>query len=340
MMNKMALFHLICLEETKTVPQSWQNPIYIEQGSKALVQDWTLHTLKHMPITFVNVIGFTKRVGCLFSFYQSNTCGVFFSNPWLIVVVNFEKLWFQLKRRSHWFCSLTLWKNMPKCWLYFECCDLAGDNGERLKNFLFREEGEIQCIKKLWREYKTHSPLSTSSGDFLCILMSFDRLFKNKPSTSSMYTQSISKKNADFKTTISMPPPRFLFSVRLSLAFARLYSCAIFAWCFSRPVAPFENLLISTRRQMPQTITNSPRFLQRFFHFRSFGVIHCIHFHRKIAMLNLRGLFERPRALSQRCDVLWNLSKSGSDIEKRWTFTFWTKKYAHKNKACFREPHK
>ena len=52
--------------------------------------------------------------------------------------------------------------------------------GKREAENSFQGGGEIQCIKSS-RNTK-HSLLSTSSGDFLCILMSFDRLFKNKPS--------------------------------------------------------------------------------------------------------------------------------------------------------------
>ena len=77
----------------------------------------------------------------------------------------------------------------------------------------------------------------------------------------------------------------FIFVQFLRGLFAQLFHLEIF--------------FLSVLWQMLQTITNILYFLGRFCQFRSFGVIHRIHFIGKMSFLTLRGLFERLRAPSQ-----------------------------------------
>ena len=79
--------------------------------------------------------------------------------------------------------------------------------------------------------------------------------------------------------------------------YIRLYFCATFAW-FLGLFWHFEICFLSTLRQMPQTIT--PCCLPKILTVPEFccHLAH-IHFHVKMSLLTLRGLFERLRAPSQ-----------------------------------------
>ena len=129
-----------------------------------------------------------------------------------------------------------------------------------------------------------------------------------------------------------------------------------------------EICFLSTPRQMPQTITNIPRCLPQILTLPKFWY-HLAHSfsHKNVpfdferAFWEAEGALPKPKgpffreneaqemtpkllALAKVCSVLgnirdvsWHLSKRGSELEKRWTFSFLDKNGAHKNKACFKE---
>ena len=128
-----------------------------------------------------------------------------------------------------------------------------------------------------------------------------------------------------------------------------------------------ENCILSTPQQMPQTITNIPRCLPQILTVPKFWY-HLAHsFSRKNvpfdferAFWEAEGALSKPKgpffreneaqemtpkllALAKVCSVLgnirdvsWHLSKRGSELEKRCTFSILDKNGAHKNKACSR----
>ena len=147
-------------------------------------------------------------------------------------------------------------------------------------------------------------------------------------------------------------------------AYARLFFCVHHLCGFLVQLCFFEICFLSTPWQMPQTITNIPRCLPQILTVPKFWY-HLAHsFSRKNvpfdferAFWEAEGALSKPKgpfsreneaqemtpkllALAKVCSVLgnirdvsWHLSRRGSELEKRWTFSFLVKNGAHKNKA-------
>ena len=118
---------------------------------------------------------------------------------------------------------------------------------------------------------------------------------------------------------------------------------------------------------MPQTITNIPRCLPQiltvpkfWYHLTHLFSCKNVPFDFEMAFWEAEGALSKPKGpflreneaqemtpkllalakvcsvLGNICDVSWHLSKLGSELEKRWTFSILDKNCAHKNKAWFK----